>query len=521
MVRVALASLLLALTACPPTDGVRPCVSNDNCSLTAGGVCLASPLGEDHCAYPDPACPSGLAWGELSAGIAGQCVAGPDAGVDTPDAPLPDAGIDSPPVSGWAHLFNSTMDDTATAVLTASDGSVYVAGYFQGAATLAGEVVTSNGQADVFVAKFASTGERLWVRRFGGAGSDISYEMSERPGASGVVVVGKFVGTVDYGMGPVVGSSVAEGAAIALNTDGTTAFVARCCGAGAILFEDVAVGSDGSIFVLGRFNGSVVVGGNTYASAGDYDLVVAKYSSTGTLVWSRAIGGTGFDRPGGLEALGGGDVVLTATFADTISAGGGPLTSAGADDALLARLNGTTGEHVWSRRYGGAGLDNANGLLATSEGLLLVGDYSGTASFGAAPHTSAGNADAFVALVASDGTTLWSRSVGGAAADRAFAAAATGGAYWVVGNYNTALTIGSASFTSRGMTDIWIAQLANADGAVLSARDSGGPSYDVPYGIGMNGPYFNLAGFTGGNINLFGHQLNGDVRDGFLVQSLR
>ncbi len=95
MVRVTLASLLLALAACPSTEGVRPCVSNDNCSLEPGGVCLPSPLGEDHCAYPDPRCPSGLAWGRLSTGIAGQCVAPVDAG---PDSALPDADTDGAPV---------------------------------------------------------------------------------------------------------------------------------------------------------------------------------------------------------------------------------------------------------------------------------------------------------------------------------------------------------------------------------------------------------------------------------------
>jgi len=95
MFRVALVSTLLAVAACPPTDGVKPCTGNADCSLRAGGVCLASPLGTDQCAYPDPACASGLSWGELSTDIAGQCVTAIDAGVDAIDAI--DAPIDAPP----------------------------------------------------------------------------------------------------------------------------------------------------------------------------------------------------------------------------------------------------------------------------------------------------------------------------------------------------------------------------------------------------------------------------------------
>lgn len=95
MFRVALVSTLLAVAACPPTDGVKPCTGNADCSLRAGGVCLASPLGTDQCAYPNPACASGLSWGELSTDIAGQCVTAIDAGVDAIDASTVDA-IDAP-----------------------------------------------------------------------------------------------------------------------------------------------------------------------------------------------------------------------------------------------------------------------------------------------------------------------------------------------------------------------------------------------------------------------------------------
>lgn len=101
MFRVALVSTLLALAACPPTESVRPCTGNADCSLEAGGVCLGSPLGSDQCAYPDPACPSGFSWGRLSTGIAGQCVLATDAGVDSSTDAATDAASVVPVVQNF------------------------------------------------------------------------------------------------------------------------------------------------------------------------------------------------------------------------------------------------------------------------------------------------------------------------------------------------------------------------------------------------------------------------------------
>lgn len=90
------APLALALGACfAPTPSSAPCESQENCNLHEGGQCLPSPLGPNACAYPNTACPNGLAWGELTPDLNEACVAagGPDAG--GPDAG-PDGGSACP-----------------------------------------------------------------------------------------------------------------------------------------------------------------------------------------------------------------------------------------------------------------------------------------------------------------------------------------------------------------------------------------------------------------------------------------
>ena len=73
--RHAALTLALGAGACfAPTREAAPCESDSNCNLHAGGQCLPSPLGVPQCAYPSEACPSGLAWGELSPSLDLACV---------------------------------------------------------------------------------------------------------------------------------------------------------------------------------------------------------------------------------------------------------------------------------------------------------------------------------------------------------------------------------------------------------------------------------------------------------------
>ncbi len=51
--------------------------------------------------------------------------------------------------------------------------------------------------------------------------------------------------------------------------------------------ESVATDASGNVFVTGRFFGTVDFGGGALVSAGNTDIFVAKYSPTGTHLWSQ------------------------------------------------------------------------------------------------------------------------------------------------------------------------------------------------------------------------------------------
>jgi hypothetical protein len=95
------------LAACGNPSAV-PCEGSANCNLSSGGMCIAGAGGNQWCAYPDPACPSGYRYSDQSVGdgLSGQCV--PDdggmkyGGIDADDAPPLNCPSSAPVQNGQA-----------------------------------------------------------------------------------------------------------------------------------------------------------------------------------------------------------------------------------------------------------------------------------------------------------------------------------------------------------------------------------------------------------------------------------
>jgi hypothetical protein len=83
-------------------------------------------------------------------------------------------------------------------------------------------------------------------------------------------------------------------------------------------------------------------GGGNLVSAGGTDIVVAKYSPTGTHLWSQRFGSTDSDRGNTVATDASGNVFMTGRFGETVDFGGGDLVSAGLSDIVIMKYGATT-----------------------------------------------------------------------------------------------------------------------------------------------------------------------------------
>jgi hypothetical protein len=158
--------------------------------------------------------------------------------------------------------------------------------------------------------------------------------------------------------------------------------------------KGLSVDDAGSWYVTGHFSGSAAFGGGSLTSAGSTDGFVAKYTGSGSHLWSSRFGGPGSDY--GVDVAWDGQLYVTGNFEGSVDFGGGPMTSAGSSDFFIAKYAPTNFGHVWSHRYGGASFDEVRALAVSGTHLFASGRFVGTVDFGVTSLTSAGSFDVFL-----------------------------------------------------------------------------------------------------------------------------
>jgi hypothetical protein len=288
----------------------------------------------------------------------------------------------------WSRALGGNASDAAIGVAMDSGGNVVVTGY-QGSSQVdyGGGNLGTRGSNDIFLVKYESpTGGHVWSKTVGGTGPDFGGSVAVDT-LGNLFVTGYFSpssGGVDFGGGGLVSAGLQDVFLVKYNSSGGThVWSKRFGGAGTDIGTAVSTDSSGNVVVAGTFDGTINLGGNTFTTAGGRDLFVAKFSPTGQHLWSRQFGGTSGEDVRGVAVDGAGDVFLTGQFLGAISFGGPNLTSAGNEDIFLAKLSGASGNHVWSKRLGSTAPDAGYGVAVDGGGnVAITGFFAGSVDFG-------------------------------------------------------------------------------------------------------------------------------------------
>ena len=358
----------------------------------------------------------------------------------------------------WSHCFGNTGLDWGQAIAADAAGNVLVGGTFERTVSVGGDMFTSAGSADIFVAKYDGAGTHIWSHSFGAGGLDRCHSIAV-DGAGNVLITGTFAGTVDFGGGPLT------------SVGGHDIYVAKYDGAGTHLWshrfgasgEDrgivIKVDGDGNVLVTGYFQGTVSFGGISYHAAGGTDIFIAKYDGTGMHIWSKAFGDSSDDQGLGIARDGDGSIFVTGYFQGTVDFGGGPLTSVGGHDIYVAKYD-EAGTHLWSRCIGDASNDEGEFIAVDGTGNVVVtGFFEGVVDFGGGPRTSAGGRDIYVAKYDGNGAHLWSQRYGADAEDQGRGIAVDGaGNVLVTGFFGSVVDFGGGPHVCAGFRDIFMAK---------------------------------------------------------------
>ncbi|HTA62165.1 MAG TPA: SBBP repeat-containing protein [Bacteroidia bacterium] len=335
----------------------------------------------------------------------------------------------------WAKSGIGTGGDEGYSVAADSSGNVYITGGFQSASVTFGNYTLTNanpGYNNIFLVKYDAFGNVLWAKSAHGSNYDF-------------------------------GTSVV--------TD-----------------------NFGNVYVSGYFLSShVIFGTDTIFNAGNNDVFLAKYDSSGNFIWVRSAGGVADDENYSIATDIFGNIFMTGYFrSPTIIFGTDTLTNNstnGDSDAFLAKYN-TVGDVIWAKGFGGANYDVAYSVATDiSSNVYITGYFSSSLiTFGTftLSNTNTGHMDIFIAKYNSSGTALWAKNPNGTSDEYAYSIATDlhSNAY-ITGTFaGHSVDFGTHIVTNPTLTfDVFLTKYDSSGNAIWAKSAIGDIGSDIGYDV--------------------------------------
>ena len=303
----------------------------------------------------------------------------------------------------WVQRGGSASVDIGRSLSVASDGSVYVTGSFSDTATFGSTILSYSGSVfDIFIVKYSSDGQIQWAKRAGSQNSDYAQSIVVSSDGS-VYITGYFFGVLGFDSLSVTSADSVNIFIAKYSSVGNVQWVKGAGGTGNDNGMSIAVSNTGSAYVTGSFSGTATFGTLSVTSTGGSDMVVIKYSSSGQVQWARRAGGTGDDEGRSITVSSDGSVYVTGVFSGTATFDTLSVASAGYYDVFIAKYS-SDGQIQWVKRAGGASYDYGLSIVVSEDGSVHVAGYvpSGTATFGALSVTTSSASDIFITKIHSE-----------------------------------------------------------------------------------------------------------------------
>jgi hypothetical protein len=411
----------------------------------------------------------------------------------------------------WAKQAGGTDIDISYGIAVDSNGNSYITGNFFSSSITFGSTQITNchlGTNDIFVAKLNSYGNWLWAKQIGGidfdSGNGIAVDSSNN-----IYITGGFSSaSISFGNITITNTNSGETDIFVAKLDSYGNWVAATQAGGTDIdsSESIAVDSSGNSYITGSFfSNSITFGSITLTNSGRDDIFVAKLDSNVTWSWANKAGGNGYDDATGIAIDTNGNGYVTGHFENSISFGSSILTSQGAEDIFIAKMN-SSGVWLWQKTAGGQNSDKSMGICVNSDGNSYITGYffSSNISFG---NTTLGNSnnenpDLFISKLDSSGNWQWAKQAEGRSTiDVVDIVVDNNGNSYISGNFQSSkLTWGNSTLYNSGQSDIFVAKMSN-NGVFLWAKQAGGQYGDTCFNMTIDGSGdIYLTGYFFGNI---------------------
>lgn len=411
----------------------------------------------------------------------------------------------------WVREGSGIGQDAGQRAVVDRDGNVYLTGYFSGKAVFSGTLFEGYGIFDIFLAKYSSSGELLWLKNAGGTQNDVGYGIAV-DSEGFIYIAGYFSTTAVFGESADIARFTTSGREdiflAKYDPDGNLIWAKKAGGQGEDHAMNLKIDRFDNIFITGYFSDRCYFDNMTAVADGGTDVFIAKYDTSGNCQWLRTFGGAIEDKALGLAVDHSGYSYITGFFYyDAIfSNSNDTLHADGSSSDIFVCKYDPEGEVALAKRVGGHYTEAAYGIAVDNDkAILLTGYFLEETSFGDCSLQNYRYNEVFVAKYDSNFICDWANREGGDHNDIAYDIAVDEiGNVFVTGMYDSIGHFGDKTVFSADGYDIFICKY-NAKGILLWMRTAGGAGSDIPKAICLKdnntlyatGFYFESCAFGG------------------------
>jgi hypothetical protein len=361
----------------------------------------------------------------------------------------------SAPDLTWQLHIGGAADESGKGMDRTADGGYITVGY---TTSTNGDAVGNHGGYDALVVKVDSTGAKQWSRCIGGSDNDYPGDVKQTVDGGYIIV-----GSTWSNDGDVSGNH-GESDGWLLKLDGTGQLLWQHCYGGSDEegMASVSLGDDGGYFAVGSSRSN---DGDLSGYHGGNDVWAMHLDPMGALLWSRLLGGSGYEEGNGLASTEGGGCIL---IGETSSTDGDVDSLNGGEDVWVVKMD-DTGLLEWEETYGGTDLDFGSSISLTVTGYVITsttlsddGDVSG----------NHGSFDIWLVGVDDVGSLQWQHCYGGSGLDIPGTLAPMAGAGYVIAGATQSMD-GDVTGYHGGTNDAWVIRVSSVGSLIWQSTFGG------------------------------------------------
>lgn len=309
--------------------------------------------------------------------------------------------LDSSGVLQWTKYVGATGGDLTEWTGVGPDNYIYWTGTFINSADFDGTVLTGTGGGigNAFIAKYNTTGTLQWVVQGESTGNSRA-DGTVFLGDGSLAVAGQYNGTLTYGTEEITSGGGTDGYILMLGTDGGETTLYSYGGTGTQTMGELVVDNQGALYARASYTApdSLVLGDFTLTATEGTEAALFRVNpDTGAVIWAKSLKGTStnllyFSNNTNTSTYG-------LVFAGLHVGGeydGTTLTTNGGSDFTTMAVDPATGELLWFQNYGTASNDNLRDLNWDGQKYIGVGTIFADANLDGITATSAGGSDIMI-----------------------------------------------------------------------------------------------------------------------------